>query len=701
LIVSPWEKGTVPIFVRIRICDKIISQMGISRKKIKQAKKLYPQKSIEEIASLLEIPRRDLAEALRQEGFKIAQAEPVPRFPAGKIRWPVLVLLGICVLLVYANSYQNVFHYDDFHSLTENIHIRKLANIPKFFSDPQTFSSKISVKMVRPVLLTTFALNYAWTEYKPWSWILVNILIHLFNVLFVYLFLVHLFGRQKFAAITALLFALHPVNTETVNYINCRSSLLVSTFMLISLYGFARSIYDKNWPWQAVSIASFGLGMLVKEEAIVVLALALVLDVLFLWPQTRGNLFNRILFHYLPFLAVIGIYFYYRHSVLEFWLQDSQPRLLLVNLLTQTRCLVHYLNLLFLPIHQNTSYENIEYTRLIQDKILLAGIYLAFWLGLAFYFWKKFPVLIFFVLVFYITLAPTTIIPLNAIMNEHRLYLPSLGLALLLAAGAESLETRLSGWKKDLVSLGLVFLFLSFSGLSANRNRTWISDMMLWRDAIKKSPAKAQVISDLGNAYFRREPADLNRAEQLYLWAIRADTGYFKAYHNLAIINFRHGDEMSLEKNSARAEQYYREAIKYFQQAIEIFPANPDSWNDMGTTHYKLKEYDQAEKCYRQALQINPLGYKTYFNLANDYLDQKRIPESEEALKAGIKIYDKDPQLWFMLSHLQALQGKYQEALESLEHARSLAPSDPTIQKFYNQLYDYIQQLKSNPQPPP
>jgi len=672
--------------------------MAISRNKVKQAKRLYREMGLEAISALLGVDAEELAEALRKEGLEISGrvTKESVRFPFGKARWLILVFLAGVVLLAYSNSYNNVFHYDDYHSLTENIHIRKLSNIPKFFKDPQTFSSKIGVKMVRPILLTTFALNYAWTEYRAWSWILVNILIHLLNVLMVYVFLVHLTGRQKFAVIASLVFALHPVNTETVNYINCRSSLLVSTFMLVSIYAFARAIFQKNWVWQLVSVICFGLGFLVKEEAIVVLALVLVLDVLFFWKKTRGDIFNRVMIHYAPYLGVIIIYFIYRNWALRYLIQDVSPRPLLLNLQTQTRCLVHYLNLLIMPIHQNTSYENIEYESLIGDKVLLAGLYLSALLGVGLYFWKKYPLLIFFLLWFFITLAPTTVVPLNAIMNEHRLYLPSLGLGLLVSGALESLDARLSDFRRDLAGICLLFIFLAFSVLSLNRNRVWIGDMDLWRDAIKKSPRKAQVISDLGNAYFRKEPSDLNRAEQLYKWAVMVDPSYFKAYHNLAIVNFRRGDEIAI-KDQAKAEEFYRTAIGYFQQAIEVSAVNPDSWNDMGTTYFKLKDYENAERCYLKAIQINPLAYKSYASLCYVYAQQKRFSEAEDACTRSLQIYDKDPLIWFGLGQVQAQQGKYDEALRSASQALELAPENEALKKLYNQFYDLVQRLKASP----
>jgi protein O-mannosyl-transferase len=673
--------------------------MVISRKKVKQAKKLYPSKPIKEIASMLEVNAEELTRALKDEGveFKLSPSEI---FPRAKANWLHLLLLALCVAALYANSLQNTFHYDDYHSLTENIVLRKLSNIPSFFKDPQSFSSKPGVRMIRPILLTTFAINYAWTEYKAWSWEAVNVGIHLLNVLLLYIFLAHMTGKQKFAALASLVFAVHPVNTESVNYINCRSTLLVSTFMIISLYGFVRALMTRSRFWHSVYIAAFAAGFFVKEEAIVVLALALVIDVLFIWPKGRADIFERIVFFYLPFLLVIGIYFGIRQSQMRVLIQDARPRPIWVNLLTESRVVVRYFNLLIWPIHLNTSYDVEVFTELIKDKVGFAIVYLCVWLGLALLLWKKLPVFTFFVLNFFITLSPTTVIPLNATMNEHRLYLPSLGLGILLAFVFMKMEHGLSGYKKAALSGALILFFALLGVLVVNRNRLWISDMALWRDAISKSPTKAQVISDLGNAYYRKVPQDLDRAEQLYKWAVSADDTYFKAFHNLAIISFSRGDNVA-DKDPALAQKYYQTSVDYFKQAVSIYPWNPDSWNDMGTAYLKLKDYPNAETNYMKAIKMDPRYFKGYYNLGYVLGVQKKYPEAEEFFRNAIKIYDHDPKIWFSLANTLYEEKKYTEALQVLDQAKNMFPEEKALKDSYDRLYKFIQQLKTGTTPPP
>ena len=88
-------------------------------------------------------------------------------------RWQVLFVLLLPVV-VYLNSLSNPFQYDDFHSIADNPHIRTLANIPAFFSEPTLFSERPESAMYRPLLLSTFALNYAISGRKTWSYHLIN-----------------------------------------------------------------------------------------------------------------------------------------------------------------------------------------------------------------------------------------------------------------------------------------------------------------------------------------------------------------------------------------------------------------------------------------------------------------------------------------------------------------------------------------------
>ena len=155
-------------------------------------------------------------------------------------KW-IWYLALICLpMAVYLNSIQNPFHYDDIHSIVDNPHIRQLGNIPSFFVDPTLFSAQEENAMFRPLLLTTFAVNYAISGYEVWSYHLVGILLHAGCVLLVWGIGRQLLKEDLAAGLGALIFGLHPINSEAINYISSRSEVLAGFFILLGFWGFLR-----------------------------------------------------------------------------------------------------------------------------------------------------------------------------------------------------------------------------------------------------------------------------------------------------------------------------------------------------------------------------------------------------------------------------------------------------------------------------
>src|SRR5579862_1585615 len=146
------------------------------------------------------------------------------------------LLLAAVIACVYANSLGIGFHFDDWHVLEQNPHIRSVAEIPRFFVDPDTTSVLRENKDLRPVLMTTFALNYAVSGAAPWSYHLLTLLLHWIVALLVLRIVrdhLWLGDDGPIVGITAaLVVAVHPLNTEPVDYISARSAVLAAAFFL-------------------------------------------------------------------------------------------------------------------------------------------------------------------------------------------------------------------------------------------------------------------------------------------------------------------------------------------------------------------------------------------------------------------------------------------------------------------------------------
>ena len=124
-----------------------------------------------------------------------------------------LCIAAVCGLL-YANALSGSFHYDDFHSIVDNPHLRSLANVPAFFADPDMFSGDPEKSMYRPLLLLTYAFNYAVGGYEPWGYLLVNLLLHVLVSVLVALLAERMLVSARAGWVAGMLFAVHPLATE-------------------------------------------------------------------------------------------------------------------------------------------------------------------------------------------------------------------------------------------------------------------------------------------------------------------------------------------------------------------------------------------------------------------------------------------------------------------------------------------------------
>ena len=149
-------------------------------------------------------------------------------------------LLFLLVAMVYAGSLVNGFHFDDFHTIVNNHHIRELSSIPSFFRDAGAFSVNPESAMYRPLLSTTLAIDYAISGYNASGYHAVNMLIHGLTAIAAFSWLVGLGIRARESLTTALIFAVHPINSKAVCYISSRSELLMGLCMLCALTLHAR-----------------------------------------------------------------------------------------------------------------------------------------------------------------------------------------------------------------------------------------------------------------------------------------------------------------------------------------------------------------------------------------------------------------------------------------------------------------------------
>ena len=438
--------------------------------------------------------------------------------------FPVPLLAG-AVVAVYLNSFQGVFQFDDYNVIVDRVGVHSwgafLAGLPRG---------------IRPLLKFTYTLN--WTSgLGLFGFHLVNVTLHAANAVMLFFLASRIVGPSatRFAVLLpALLFAVHPVQTEAVTCISGRSVSLMAFFYLGSLLVYLRGrARGSRLLLHVASPVLFLLAVASKEVALT-LPFALVLcEAARLeragWKETlRAQAVHWAVLFSLAvlFLAHAG---YGRLLEACFGIRGVAS-----NLFTQLHGIVYLLSRLVRPHDLNFDPDLPVFTGwtpvLLPEALFLAALLAAGFFGFS----KRSPAG-FGILWFFLHLVPTnSFIPRLDVANERQLYLASWGLFMALAAGADLLrEKRGARWPTAVAAL----LVIALGVLTVSRNMVYRSEVTLWEDTVRKSPEKARTWNNLGYAY--DQAGRFHDAETAYLRALRIDPGYGLARGNLKALKAR------------------------------------------------------------------------------------------------------------------------------------------------------------------
>jgi tetratricopeptide (TPR) repeat protein len=534
---------------------------------------------------------------------------------------------------VYLNSLENGFHYDDSHAIVENPHLRSLGQVPRFFADPAAFSREPAMAMYRPVLLTTFALNYAFGQHQVRGYHLVNLLLHSLAALLVFLVLKEVFASARAGWWGGMLFALHPVHTQAVNYLSSRSELLCGLGVLAALY-----LAGVRRRWRPLAWGAYALALLSKEAAVVLVPLLALLE----WRRPAPE---RAWKAHLPFWGLTSIY------LLAITANGFLPRSLGqevrpwgAHLCTQLKALVYYLQLGAMPVRLSAEHAFATSPDPWSGAVLLSLLLVFSLLWCA---WRAPRSRASLGLAWFLAgLGLTFLVPLNVLVNEHRLYLPFAGLLLALPLGEGRLRWAGAGF--------LAVLAL----LTWQRNPVWRDEYTLWQDAVAKAPGMFRVQGNWGLALYQR--GQVQEALAAFGESLRLNPRYAKTWSNLGAVC----------EDLGRGE----EAVRAYQQALALEPGLAGSHNNLGRLRLEQGRLDEAEAHLRQALALDPHCAPARVNLGR--LRQRR-GEYEEAAREYEEALRLDPSAAEALNNLGLLhldQGRPEQARAALQRALALRP---------------------------
>jgi protein O-mannosyl-transferase len=398
---------------------------------------------------------------------------------------PALVLV---TGLAFFNAFPGDFHFDDFALLLQN---------PRVTGDTFNYISFLEQYGGRPLTLLSFHWNHRLAGADPFSFLLVNLILHVLAVLAVFFLVRRFAGRVPVAFGAALIFAIHPLQTQAVNYIWSRSILLMTCFGVLSL------LLVERRPWLAA--VAFQLALWSRMEAAVLL-LPLILLRRDRWvPMTTLVAGNAALF-----LSTLA-----RYKPQELGWSHSEP---ILYWLAQPVVLWKYVGLMFWPSGLSVDHD-MRFPSFLAIALSMLGLLAVFHLlhkG-----WRNYPLPALGALWLGFSLLPSWLIPNSDLLNESRCYMALIGFSVIVAwlvfqAGSPSSRPSPKRWAAGAALLCLVLL-----PITMERNRIWKDDLRLWTDAAAKSPEKPRVRYNLGVALAKQGQIDAARAE--FETAIRLD----------------------------------------------------------------------------------------------------------------------------------------------------------------------------------
>lgn len=453
------------------------------------------------------------------EGVKpIRSFSPSTTGAQGRFLAPALIFAA--VFLAYLNSFRGAFQFDDYNVIVDNGRVHGLA---AWLGD---------LGGIRPLLKLSYTLNWM-AGPGPWGFHLVNLAIHGANGILAIALLSRLASDEKnsywMALSAALIFVLHPVQTEAVTYICGRSTSLMTLFYFASLVAYLRSRERASKAWNLFSVLLFLLACLTKETALTLpLALLLLERASGGWKGLKFALRATSAHWILLCILCIGMAL---HPVQRALLATSfSTRSIPMNLLNQIQALGYLLRAWCWPAHLNIDPCLPQAIHLAWPIAVQAALWLGL-LGLGLFSLRSRPWLGFGLLWFFLHLIPTnSFIPRLDLVNERQLYLPSLGLALVLASAAKNFIRR-ADLDRQAVVMGAFLLLTSLGARTLLRNRDYQSEITLWRSSVKEAPQNPRAHNNLGYAYLLQ--GDKTQARKAFEAALALDPGYVKAKANL------------------------------------------------------------------------------------------------------------------------------------------------------------------------
>ena len=591
--------------------------------------------------------------------------------------WALAV--GVSAVLCYVNAVGNDFVLDDTRLIRDNPRIRSLANVPNLFATSY-WDVAGPQALYRPLVLVSYAINYAIHGLSPGGYTVVNVALHA-GVSLLLFALVRAIGGSLFVAGAAgIAFAVHPVHTEAVAGISGRPELLAAVFFMLAMHLHRRApgAGSASLAYRAGALVCFAGALLSKESAMTLILILPVMDALFPAKGSEGQPVRprsaafavaasrepatarqaRIVTDYLPLVGVAVAYLLVRRAVLgSITISESaiapldNPLVPITTdpfggrmgataaeaVMTAFAVVAEYARLLVWParLSPDYSYNQIPLVTSALDGRFLAGVaVVAVCLVSVAVLWRRNRVaafgLAFLALTF--SIVSNFLITIGTICAERLMYLPSAGALIAVAVGLEHLAGSAMA-RRRLVAGAIAILIVLGAVRTLTRNRDWNNEVTLWSAAVQAAPRSARVQSEYGRIL-------MAQAENL------AEAG-----------------------RTADAEELYSGAQSHFETALNIYPSYSPAIEGLAMIHSLHGRFDEAIVLYERAVQAWPGNFAALTNWGSALWERaRRTGARAPALHEQGRIAEAN-------ELIREADAGSQKALEKIDRAIAMMPS--------------------------
>lgn len=545
----------------------------------------------------------------------MSQSIPTDSLPDQRIESPRRLMLRaalaplalvLAVAAAYSNSLDGEFIFDDHRSIPQNESIRALWPLSAVLFPEVTGGRTVES---RPVVNLSLAVNYHFGGLNVRGYHLFNLLVHIAATLALYGVVRRTLMLPRWSESTrgrapslaffcALLWGLHPLQTESVTYIIQRAESLASLFYLLTLYAAVRGHGNRFAPaWNAISILACGLGMGTKEIVATAPLAVLLYDRVFLYSSASEMLQQR---RWL-YAGLAGAWL-----VLLVLMAAGQGRGGSVGfgsgvtpadyLSTQCWAISHYLRLAIIPWPLVLDYGNqlvTEPAQVLPGLLILVALLAGTAVGFRFHPWIGFLGSCFFLI-----LAPSSsFVPIvTQVAAEHRMYLPLAAVVVFLVVAADALwrrwQSRLEGNERSaaLPALAALAVAAVFGWLTWQRNVEYRTEESIWQDTVSKRPDNIRTHSNMALLFLAAGNTEASLREVDI--CLKIDPKSPKHRHFRATLLLQ--------------QKRYEAAIEDYNQALKYDPTNTESWNNRGIAWQELGRHDLAILDFTAALERDP-----------------------------------------------------------------------------------------------